>query len=118
MNQLARDYQTYKREVIRAGKEKSKGGCPKKGKDDADEDDQDGYPNIEGIMIISGGPQAYEDRRSKKVTRHLIFATAPTLPIYLRWLERPITFNKDDHPDHVVKAGRFPLVVSVVIGGV
>jgi hypothetical protein len=33
-------------------------------------------------------------------------------------LEHPITFNRDDHPNHVIKAGRFPLVVSVVIGGV
>ena len=29
-----------------------------------------------------------------------------------------ITFNRDDHPDHVIEAGRFPLVVSTVIGGV
>jgi hypothetical protein len=33
-------------------------------------------------------------------------------------LERPITFNRDDHPNHVIEASQFPLVVSVVMGGV
>jgi hypothetical protein len=56
VNHLARDCQTYKREVIQASKEKSKGGRPKKGKDGVDNDDQDGYPNIVGVMIIFGGP--------------------------------------------------------------
>ena len=31
-------------------------GRPKKGKDSAIEDDEVGYPNIEGVMIIFGGP--------------------------------------------------------------
>jgi hypothetical protein len=46
----------------------SKGDHPKKGKDRDDDDDQDGYPNIEGVMIIFRGPQAYEDHHRKKVT--------------------------------------------------
>jgi hypothetical protein len=95
-----------------------KGSRPKKGKDSAVKDDEGGYPNIEGVIIIFGGPQAYEDRRCEKVTRCLIFATALAIPVYLRWSERPITFNRDDHPDHFIEAGRFPLVVSVVVGGV
>jgi hypothetical protein len=33
-----------------------KGSHPKKGKGDAVEDDEGGYPNIEGIMIIFEGP--------------------------------------------------------------
>ena len=31
-------------------------GRPKKGKDDTVEDDKGGYPNIEDVMIIFGGP--------------------------------------------------------------
>jgi hypothetical protein len=89
VNYLARDCHTYKREIIEAGKDKMKGGHLKKGKDGTVEDDEGGYPNIEGVMIIFGGPQAYEDRHREKVTRHLIFATAPVVPIYLRWLEHP-----------------------------
>jgi hypothetical protein len=33
-------------------------------------------------------------------------------------LQRSITFNRDDHPDHVIEAGRFPLVVNAVVEGV
>jgi hypothetical protein len=84
-----------------------KGGHPKKGNGDVVEDYEGGYPNIKGVMIIFEGPQDYEE----KVTWRLIFATAPAIPVYLRWSERPITFNRDDHPDHVIEAGRFPLVV-------
>jgi len=42
MNHLARDNHTYKHEIIEAGKDKTKGGRPKKGKDDTDEDDKGG----------------------------------------------------------------------------
>ena len=105
MNHLARDCHTYKCEIIEASKGKAKGSLPKKGKDGTNEDDKDGYPNIEGVMIIFRGPRAYEDCRRKKVTRRLIFDTAPAVPVYLRWSERPITFNRDDHPDHVIEAG-------------
>jgi hypothetical protein len=118
VNHLARDCHTYKHEIIEAVKGKTKGGRPKKGKGDAIEDDEGGYPNIKGVMIIFGGPQAYEDRRHEKVIRCLIFATTPVVPVNLRWSERPITFNRDDHPDHVIEAGRFPMVVSAVVGGV
>ena len=69
-------------------------------------------------MIIFEGPQAYEGRHREKVNRRLIFATAPAVHVYLRWSERPITFNRDDHPDHVIGAGWFALVVSVVVGDV
>ena len=69
-------------------------------------------------MIIFEDPQAYKDHHREKVTRCLIFATTPVVLVYLRWLERPITFNWDDHPDHVIEASWFPLVVSTIIGGV
>ena len=41
--------------------------------------------------------------------------TAPAAPLYLRWSERPITYDRTDHLDRVVEAGRFPLVVTMVI---
>jgi hypothetical protein len=48
MNHLARDYHNYKCVIIEAGKDKTKDG--------AVEDDEGGYPNIGGIMIIFEGP--------------------------------------------------------------
>lgn len=69
-------------------------------------------------MLIFGGPKAYEDRCHQKLTHCRIYATAPMIPVYLRWLERSITFGTDDHLDHIVEAGRFPLVASAVVEGV
>jgi hypothetical protein len=31
---------------------------------------------------------------------------------YLKWLEVPITFDREDHPDHVPQPGSYPLVVA------
>jgi hypothetical protein len=57
MNHLAIDCHTYKREIIEASKDKTKGNHSKKAKDIVDEDDKVGYPSIEGIMIIFGPPR-------------------------------------------------------------
>jgi hypothetical protein len=42
----------------------------------------------------------------------------PAVPIYLRWSKRLITCNRDDHPNHVIEASWFPLVVNAVVGGI
>ena len=65
-----------------------------------------------------GGLKSYKDHRHQKVTHCQIYAAAPTVPFYLKWSERLITFDKDDNLDHVIKVGQFPLVVSVVVEGV
>jgi hypothetical protein len=57
VNHLATDYHIYKREIIKAGKDKMKGNHSKKAKDSTNKDDKGGYPNIEGVMIIFGPPR-------------------------------------------------------------
>jgi hypothetical protein len=37
-------------------------------------------------------------------------------PVYLDWSDKPITFDRGDHPDCVPSPGRYPLVVDPVIG--
>jgi hypothetical protein len=69
-------------------------------------------------MLIFGGPKAYEDKRRQKLTYQDVNGTAPATLVYLCWSERPITFDRSDHPDHVVKAGQFLLVISPMIENV
>jgi hypothetical protein len=38
------------------------------------------------------------------------------MPAFLDWSMSAITFNHDDHPDHVPQPGRYPLVVDPIIG--
>ena len=39
-------------------------------------------------------------------------------PVYLDWSDKPITFDRADHPDHVSSPGKYPLVVDPIIGDV
>jgi hypothetical protein len=42
-------------------------------------------------------------------------AVSPATPEYLKWYEVPITFDRSNHPDFVLKLGRHPLIVSPII---
>ena len=37
------------------------------------------------------------------------------VPSFLSWSESPITFDQRDHPSHVAKPGRYPLVIDPII---
>lgn len=67
-------------------------------------------------MVIFGGPESYQDRRSQELAHRSVCATVPAAPPpQLPWSERLITFDKNDHPNHIVKTCRFPLVVNTMI---
>lgn len=38
------------------------------------------------------------------------------VPTWLRCSEMAITFDRDDHPDHVPHPGRYPLEVHSIVG--
>jgi hypothetical protein len=38
------------------------------------------------------------------------------MPTFLDWSGSTITFDRDDHPDHVPQPGRYPLVIDPIIG--
>ena len=38
-----------------------------------------------------------------------------TVPTFLRWSESPITFYQRDHPSHVARPGRYPLIVDPIV---
>jgi hypothetical protein len=42
-------------------------------------------------------------------------AVSPATPKYLKWSEVPITFDRSNHPDYVLKPGRYPLIVNPII---
>jgi hypothetical protein len=56
-------------------------------------------------MHIFGGPETYQDRRLQKLTHRQIYATAPAAPLYLRWSEWQITYDRTNHPGWVVEVG-------------
>jgi hypothetical protein len=42
-------------------------------------------------------------------------AVSPTTPKYLKWFEVPITFDRSNHPDFVLKPRRYPLIVYPIV---
>jgi ribonuclease HI len=68
--------------------------------------------------MIYGGHVANASARHRKQERREVCSVKVAAPVYLDWSDKPITFDQDDHPDHVPSPGKYPLVVDPVIGDV
>jgi hypothetical protein len=67
------------------------------------------------VNYIYGGPDSYESRRKQKPIAQEVMAVSPATPQYLKWSKVPITFDHSEHPDIVLKLGRYPLIVYPII---
>jgi hypothetical protein len=56
--------------------------------------------------------------RHRKQERREVFSVKVVAPAYLDWSDKPITFDRGDHPDFVPSPGRYPLIVDPIIGNV
>jgi hypothetical protein len=85
---------------------------PKKGGSSPDDGDAGAaYPGEDDeVHMIFGGSPARHSRRREKLIRREVFNTDVAKPSYLKWSEVPITFDREDHPDHVPQTGSYPLV--------
>ena len=83
--------------------------------DDAEEKD-DGFPTLDGCLMIFGGSAAYGSNRRQKVARREVYMAQPATPPFLRWSESAITFDQTDHIDTIPHPGRYPLVIDLIIG--
>lgn len=61
------------------------------------------------MMLNFVGSKAYGNKRTLKLIVREINIMAPLVLIYLKWSERAITFDKNNHHSHVLEAGHFPL---------
>ena len=87
---------------------------PKPAADDAEGNDS-GFSTLDGCLMIFGGSAAYDSRRRQKLARREVYTAEPAAPIFLRWSESPITFDRADYPESVPQPGRYPLVVDPII---
>jgi hypothetical protein len=88
---------------------------PKKAGPSPDNDDSAGvaFPGEDGaVRMIFGGFPARPSRRREKLIRREVINTNVTKSSYLTWSEVLITFDREDHPDHVPQPGSYPLVVD------
>nr|CAB3471350.1 unnamed protein product [Digitaria exilis] len=78
--------------------------------------DDDGYPEVEHVFFITGGPAANLKPRQQRRERREVMLVRPATPSYLDWSSETISFGREDHPDHIPNPGQYPLVVDPVIG--
>ena len=77
--------------------------------------DGDGFPKPEECIMIFGGSDAIWSKRQHKIRYREACAAETAVPSFLSWLESPITFDQRDHPSHIVRLGRYPLIVDPII---
>jgi hypothetical protein len=78
--------------------------------------DAGGFPTVENVFLIFGGPTIDMSSRQRKRERHEVLAAEKAPPSFLDWSEDTITFSREDHPNRIPNPGQYPLVVDPVIG--
>jgi hypothetical protein len=90
-----------------SGGAQGKGDASKGPEDDRGDDREkdDNFSVINNCFMIFGGPVAYDSQRQRKLEHREVYAVEPATPSFLRWSRSAITFDRDDHPDHVPQPG-------------
>jgi hypothetical protein len=85
-------------------------------KKDGGDGDAGGFPAMENVFLIFGGPTIDMSSRQRKRERHEVLAAEKAPPSFLDWSLDAITFSREDHPNRIPKPGQYPLAVDPVIG--
>ena len=65
--------------------------------------------------MIFGGSDAIYSKRQHKVRYREACVAETAVPSFLHWSESPITFDQRDHPSHIARPGRYPLVINLIV---
>jgi hypothetical protein len=74
------------------------------------------FPGEEAVMSIYGRPVPHELQHKLKLTSRTVNDVNLATPEYLQWSKSLITFDWIDHPNYILKMGRFPLIVDPLVG--
>jgi hypothetical protein len=85
-------------------------------KKDGGDGDAGGFPAVENIFLIFGGPTVDMSNSQRKRERDEVLAAEKAPPSFLDWSEDAITFSREDHPNRIPNLGQYPLVIDPVIG--
>jgi hypothetical protein len=96
----------YSRATAKDGEAKKDGG----------DGDAGGFPTVENVFLIFGGPTVDMSNSQRKRERHEVLAAEKAPPSFLDWSEDTITFSREDRPNRIPNPGQYPLVVDPVIG--
>jgi hypothetical protein len=81
-------------------------------------DKEEEFSEVHNCFMIYSGQAANASARHRKQERREVCLVKVAAPVYLDWSDKPITFDRGDHPDFVPSPGRYPLVVDLIISNV
>jgi hypothetical protein len=95
-------------------------GPPMEGGRARDNDKKEGhkteeFPKVHDCFMIYDGQVANASARHRKQERREVCSVKVAALVYLDWSDKPITFDRGDHPDRVPSPGKYPLVVDPII---
>jgi hypothetical protein len=85
-------------------------------KKDGGDGDAGGFPAVENVFLIFGGPTVDMSNIHHKRERYEVLTTDKAPPFFLDWSEDAITFSREDHLNRIPNPGQYLLVVDPVIG--
>jgi hypothetical protein len=85
----------YSRAAAKEGEAKKDGG----------DGDAGGFPAVENVFLIFGGPIVDMSNSQHKRERHEVLAAEQAPPSFLDWLEDAITLSREDHPNRIPNPG-------------
>jgi hypothetical protein len=81
-------------------------------KKDGGDGDAGGFPAVENVFFIFGGPTVDMSSRQRKREGHEFLAAEKAPPSFPDWSEDAIPFSREDHPNRIPNLGQYPLVVD------
>jgi hypothetical protein len=81
----------YSRAAAKEGKAKKDGG----------DGDAGGFPAVENVFLIFGGPTVDMSNNQRKREQHKVLTAEKAPPSFLDWSEDAITFSREDHPNRI-----------------
>jgi hypothetical protein len=84
----------YSRAAVKDGEAKKDGG-----------DSDAGFPVVENVFLIFGGPTVDMSNSQCKRERHQVLTAEKAPPSFLDWSEDAITFSREDHPNCIPNLG-------------
>ena len=70
---------------------------------------------MEECVIIFGGSNAIYSKRQHKVRYREACVAKTAVPSFLHGSESMITFDQRDHPSHIARPVRYPLIVDPIV---
>jgi hypothetical protein len=85
-----------------------------RGKKDGGDGDVGGFPAVENVFLIFGGPTVDMSNSQRKREQHEVLAVEKAPPSFLDWSEDAITFSREDHPNRIPNPCQYQVVDPVI----